>query len=89
MENRLVWVDYAKAIGIALVVYAHIPDALLKNEIFLFHMPFEFILSGFLYKPRRIKDESIRCIKSLILPYLIYNGILLIITPPSYRSINQ
>ena len=89
MVNRISWIDWAKAIGITLVVYAHIPDAMLKNEVFLFHMPLWFIISGFLFTPRSLKDESLRCLKNLLLPYLAYNGMLLIITPPSYLSINQ
>lgn len=40
------------------------------------------MLSGYLYKPRPFKEELKKVTKSLIVPYLIYNALLLIITPP-------
>ena len=47
MQQRKDYIDYAKAIGIFLVVLAHTP---LKNEvsdwIYVFHMPLFFFLSG-------------------------------------------
>ncbi len=85
-EVRLAWVDWAKFLGIALVVYAHIPYAKLGGLVFLFHMPFFFLISGYLYKKRPFKEELRRTIKCLYLPYLCYNVLLLIFTPPSLPS---
>lgn len=82
VDNRYTWIDWAKFAGIVLVVYAHVPHAVFSNQIFLFHMPFFFMISGWLYKERPFKQEVIRTFKSLVLPYLIYNVVLLIITPP-------
>jgi fucose 4-O-acetylase-like acetyltransferase len=79
---RIAWMDWAKVIGIILVVYAHVPNAPLSSIVFLFHMPFFFMISGWLYKTRPFKEEWRRTCRCLILPYLIYNAVLLIITPP-------
>jgi fucose 4-O-acetylase-like acetyltransferase len=64
MTERNLWVDYAKAIGILLVVYGHVVRGLLKagilNEhkelhelidsvIYSFHMPLFFFLSGLFF----------------------------------------
>ena len=63
MENRRYWVDYAKAMGILLVVYGHvargltsagieIPKAffhLADSIIYSFHMPLFFFLSGLFF----------------------------------------
>ena len=87
--DRITWIDWAKAAGIVLVVYSHIPGAALRNAVFLFHMPLWFILSGYLYKERKLKEEACRCFMCLFVPSLIYNGALLIITPPPYRFVNQ
>lgn len=60
MESRQVWVDYAKGIGIILVVYGHVARglhsagmfndglafALVDSIIYSFHMPLFFFLSG-------------------------------------------
>jgi fucose 4-O-acetylase-like acetyltransferase len=62
--NRFEWVDYAKAIGIFLVVYGHVarglvsagimPDSLsyqyIDSVIYTFHMPLFFFLSGLFLK---------------------------------------
>lgn len=82
MSGRVEWIDWAKFVGIALVVYAHIPNASFGNFAFLFHMPFFFIISGYLYKIRPLKEEIKRSMKALLVPYLAYNLLLLIITPP-------
>ncbi len=58
--NRVNWIDYAKAIGITLVVYGHVARGLVKSGlladsvefryidsiIYTFHMPLFFFLSG-------------------------------------------
>lgn len=82
MDNRIAWIDWAKVVGITLVVYAHIATGIQREVVFLFHMPMWFIISGYLYKPRAFQKECYRCLTCLLIPYLIYNGLLLIITPP-------
>ena len=58
MRERKYWIDYLKAIAIYLVILGHLPDELhIKWGIYLFHMPLFFIISGYLYKPRKVKDE--------------------------------
>ncbi|MFZ6754565.1 acyltransferase family protein [Undibacterium sp. Dicai25W] len=65
MQNRDHWVDYAKGIGILLVVYGHVSrgaynagivmDAklfkLIDSIIYSFHMPLFFLLSGIFFIP--------------------------------------
>lgn len=58
IKQRKYWIDYLKAVAIYLVILGHLPDELhIKWAIYLFHMPLFFIISGFLYKPRKAKDE--------------------------------
>lgn len=63
LNNRSYWVDYAKAIGIILVVYGHVARGLVKSGIvdddglftildsviYSFHMPLFFFLSGLFF----------------------------------------
>jgi len=86
MKKEIVWLDYARLIGILLVVFGHglqsIPEwnesVIIKglwDYIYLFHMPVFFIISGFLYKQNR--GEGLRAgwgkiFYALIIPYLIY-----------------
>ena len=64
--------DWAKTIAITLVVFGHILMPFSK-WIFSFHMPFFFMLSGFLQKKRTVRDVAVNSCKSLLLPYVIYN----------------
>jgi len=62
-DSRTAWVDYAKAIGIILVVYGHVARGLVKSGIlpnssyfhavddfiYSFHMPLFFFLSGLFF----------------------------------------
>ncbi len=77
ITNRIDWIDWAKTIAITLVVFGHILMPFSK-WIFGFHMPFFFMLSGFLQKKRTAHAEAVNSAKSLLLPYVIYNVYLLI-----------
>ena len=79
VAERSSWIDYAKVIGIWLVVYGHTPGHYFVHWIFIFHMPLWFILSGYLYKPRNFQAELKRTIPVLVIPYVLYN---IIIAPP-------
>ena len=66
MKKGIVWLDYARTLGIFLVVFGHlwqkipafdINDSLKEvwNYIYLFHMPLFFVISGFLFKSNKAK----------------------------------
>lgn len=75
--NRIVWLDYGKAVAIYLVVLAH--TALNKSAeefIYTFHMPFFFFASGFLFsfeKYPSYRQFAKRRFRQLIIPYIIIN----------------
>ena len=74
--SRLNWIDWAKALGITMVVMGHsnynIP--FLSEMIFMFHMPLFFFISGYLFKAdKTFKEISVSNWKTLILPYLLFN----------------
>lgn len=83
-RKDIVWMDWAKFIGIFLVVFGHLlqktgdwhhPELLeLWNVVYLFHMPLFFILSGYMYK----KSHSFKKIFfTLVVPYLCYQFLFL------------
>lgn len=62
--KRIVWIDYAKVIGLFLVIFAHLYTSegtdrsnVVRTYIYGFHMPFFFLISGCLY---RIRDRGLR-----------------------------
>lgn len=65
-------IDIAKGIGIILVVYGHLVNPI-HREIFLFHMPLFFLLSGYFFSTEKdwttfIKDK----IRKLIYPFCCF-----------------
>lgn len=73
-NNRIYWLDYAKVIGIFLVVYGHgglCGD--LRNYVFSFHMPMFFLISGMLYKPLSLGETIKKNWSGLMIPYLLLN----------------
>lgn len=73
MNKRYEVLDIAKGIGIFLVVYAHAYSPFYKY-IVQFHMPFFFIISGYLYNEKSdIKSYMIKKVKRLYIPYVFWN----------------
>lgn len=88
-SNRIKWVDYAKGIGIILVVYGHVlrgintspimvPDLFFQLSdklVYGFHMPLFYLLSGlFLEKwMDRGVGGIIQKCKTLMIPYIIWS----------------
>lgn len=74
--SRIVWIDYAKAIGILFVVMGHsyYSHPSVVYIIFLFHMPLFFFISGYLYNVNKNCRELIHNnIKTLLVPFLLFN----------------
>lgn len=53
MKVRENWIDWAKSIGIMLVIMGHygMGDKIYGTFIYAFHMPLFFIVSGYLFAP--------------------------------------
>ncbi|MBU3004341.1 acyltransferase family protein [Paraglaciecola arctica] len=72
MKNRVDWIDYAKGIGIILVVYGHVArglysaglglptniQKLIDSIVYSFHMPLFFFLSGLFFYDSLLKRGS-------------------------------
>lgn len=78
---RINWLDTARGIAIILVIIGHanFPEEILAI-VYAFHMPLFFFLSGFflLKKEENFNLFLIKKVKSLIIPYIFYNIILII-----------
>lgn len=55
-NERIDWLDVGKGLGMVLVILAHsnIPT-IVRAEIYAFHMPLFFFLSGYLFLTRSIQ----------------------------------
>ncbi len=74
MRNKQI--DVLRGIGAILVVIGHLVpyEGNIKILLYAFHMPLFFFLSGFLFSNKKsFKDYIISNLKSLILPYFIFN----------------
>lgn len=75
-SGRFIWVDWAKALGILLVVMGHSHYSCddLTKMIYMFHMPAFFVCSGFLFCPEiGFKKMMQRNIRHLVFPWVLYN----------------
>lgn len=87
-RKRIIWIDYAKALGIYLVILGHTLDGggIIKDVIYSFHMPLFFIISGFLYKYTCGKKFAQQTIRQLLIPLLFFNLLELL---PRLRNITD
>lgn len=85
MPGRILWVDYAKATGVVLVVYGHVVDGMMKagimddspiHDISLSVMPLFFFLSGLFFAGSLHQKGRIGLFRnkldSLIYPFVIW-----------------
>ena len=85
MKKKEIYIDYAKGIGIILVMIGHVPNIsfLLKKFIYSFHMPLFFMLNGILFNVKHLKMEYNRYIYKTynvyIKPYLKFTLLFFIV----------
>ncbi len=88
-QNRVYWIDYAKGIGILLVVIGHVCRGLIDSSIlspsiaksidqwiYAFHMPIFFFLSGLLIQrsvSTSLKDFIVNKLKTIAYPYFLWS----------------
>lgn len=74
-QNRVLWVDILKGLGILLMILGHTPNIPQSVYVFIysFHMPLFFVVSGFLWSDANLKNTirmwGKRKFRSLIIPY--------------------
>lgn len=104
-QNRVYWIDYAKGIGIFLVVIGHVCRGLTSSSIlnpliaksidqwiYAFHMPIFFFLSGLLMQrsvSKSLKDFIIDKLKTLAYPYFVWSIIQGVLISAAFRYINS
>lgn len=79
MNQRIIWIDWAKAIGIFLVVWGHcdISYSSLGRYLYVLRMPLFFFISGYLAKNSMSLTLLIqKCVRRLAIPYLFFNGLM-------------
>jgi len=77
MKTRIYWIDSAKALCIFLVVlgHAHIPLSF-KSDIYVFHIPLFFFISGLFFSFEKYPDYKSflkKRIFQLVIPYFFFN----------------
>ena len=75
-RQRIVWIDWAKAILIYLMVVGHcLPVEWQSTLIYAFHMPAFFIISGYLYHQHHWK----KTVKTFVIPVAFFSMINMVI----------
>lgn len=79
--KRETWIDFAKGVGIILVIMAHTSgNDSMRAVINAFHMPLFFFLSGYTFKVSNlsIRNKIIKCVKRYLYPYVIWSAVTII-----------
>lgn len=73
IESRIKWIDMAKGLGIILVIVAHLQPTFFTNEIYTFHMPLFFFLSGYVFTVEKYNFLQFikRKAKTILIPYFL------------------
>lgn len=72
IQQRKIWVDWAKVLGMYAIIYGHCFPETMSNFIYAFNVPVFFIISGYLCKKEQ--DFSTcwnKTLHNLIIPYYI------------------
>lgn len=72
-DSRIKWIDMAKGVGILLVIVAHLQPSFFLNEIYTFHMPLFFFLSGWVFHVDKYNFLQFvkRKVKTILIPYFL------------------
>jgi fucose 4-O-acetylase-like acetyltransferase len=70
--NRLVWIDWMKAIGMLLIIWGHCFPIGLTSFVYSFSVPLFFMVSGYLSKNENsLKLFWKKNLRTLVIPYLL------------------
>lgn len=86
MKKDVVWLDYARWIGMLLVIFGHAIQRMpqwndtffikvLWDYIYLFHMPLFFVISGYLHRQEKLTYYFVwggKTWRTLVIPYILY-----------------
>ncbi len=82
--KRIEWVDMLKGFGIILVMLGHAPfPEPLRIELYTFHMPLFFFLSGYVFSIKKysnFKEFLIHKAKTLLLPLMVFSIFMTIVS---------
>ncbi|WP_159433402.1 acyltransferase family protein [Bacillus tuaregi] len=83
MNDRVQWIDVSKGIGIFLVIIGHtMIQGELRGQIYAFHMPLFFFISGYLFSNRRypqIKQFVLAKARTILIPYISFSIISIVL----------
>lgn len=84
MKNRILWIDYARAIGMVLIIVGHSLGqktyTLGGSMVFMVNVSIFFVISGYLFKPRKFFFQLRKLFNNLLLPYIFTSVIFAIVS---------
>lgn len=77
LSSRVLFIDYAKALGMFLIIWGHTKLTGISNEfVYAFHIPLFFCLSGMVFNKERYENLGhflTRKVQTLLVPYVVFS----------------
>lgn len=88
MKNRIAWIDFVRASGMVMIIIVHslagiYGSSFLGKVLFAVNVPVFFILSGYLFKEKKLSQVIKGGFFNLILPY-VFSAILIALIEQAY-----
>lgn len=83
MKKRIVWIDLVRGFGMLMIICGHSlanPNGKIGSIIYAVNVPIFFVLSGYLYRPQKVKKQCKKLFFNLLVPYIGTSLIILLIS---------
>lgn len=88
MKQRIKWIDNARGLCIFCVLLAHCnADHTILHQLYTpWFLVLFFFISGFLYKTKTLKEDIVRLVKKLVIPYFLLSIIIFLIGIDNWKA---
>jgi fucose 4-O-acetylase-like acetyltransferase len=87
MQERLLFIDWMKALGMLFIIIGHFSPPYLQIITYSFSVQFFFFISGFLFRrEENLNQFACKCFRTLLIPFYIWGGLMLVFYNLQQRS---
>lgn len=89
MQERLLFIDWMKALGMLFIIIGHFSPPLFTNYNIFIQCTIFFFISGFLFRrEENLNQFACKCFRTLLIPFYIWGGLMLVFYNLQQRSMD-